>query len=157
MQRTMDSFYSVLRRFRGQANESRPAMYSQYYNYGVIICFFPAAAVAAGSPELEPQISNSAMCSVCLGALQDAVETSCGHTFCAQCILLHWDHDRFPSHCRCPVCRTVVCTLVHIMMWEIFHLAGEALYQVPAKLCISPHSMSTGFSLKLDRVAEKPL
>jgi hypothetical protein len=72
-----------------------------------VICFL--AGVAADSPDCPPrlqsQTSSPPLCSICLEPPQRAVETNCGHMFCAQCILMHWNHDRYPQPCRCPICR----------------------------------------------------
>ena len=47
-------------------------------------------------------------CPVCLGSIDCAVQTNCGHMFCAQCILEYWRHDQWPRPARCPVCRRQV-------------------------------------------------
>ena len=76
-----------------------------------------AIAPTAGStedlapPVLQPQTSTTTtpLCSICLDTVENAVETNCGHRFCAQCILMHWNRDRYPQPCRCPNCRRDVC------------------------------------------------
>ncbi|KAL5486422.1 hypothetical protein EMCRGX_G018894 [Ephydatia muelleri] len=50
-------------------------------------------------------------CPVCLGPPVHLIEATCGHTYCAQCFLTYWRHDRWPNAARCPVCRREV-TLV---------------------------------------------
>ena len=52
-----------------------------------------------GSAELES-------CPICLMSLTFPVDTNCGHTFCAQCILSYWQHDQWPQAARCAVCRS---------------------------------------------------
>ena len=47
-------------------------------------------------------------CPICLSALSNWVDTNCGHTFCAECLLSYWRHDQWPLPARCAVCRTPV-------------------------------------------------
>lgn len=47
-------------------------------------------------------------CPVCLAPLSRAVQTNCGHQFCAQCVLAYWQHDQWPRAARCPMCRRQV-------------------------------------------------
>ena len=35
----------------------------------------------------HPEIDKKYMCPVCLGAMRDAMQTSCGHRFCRSCVL----------------------------------------------------------------------
>lgn len=44
-------------------------------------------------------------CPICLSHLSFPVDTNCGHTFCAECILSYWQHDQWPRPARCAVCR----------------------------------------------------
>ena len=47
-------------------------------------------------------------CPICLARLTYAVDTNCGHRFCAECVLTYWQHDQWPSPARCAVCRRPV-------------------------------------------------
>ena len=49
-----------------------------------------------------------AACPVCLAPITHAVETNCGHRFCAPCVLAYWQHDQWPRAARCPMCRRQV-------------------------------------------------
>jgi uncharacterized membrane protein YkvA (DUF1232 family) len=51
-------------------------------------------------------------CPLCLDVLTDAVETSCGHAFCAGCILRVWETDREQRPIRCPIDRRNVSMLI---------------------------------------------
>ena len=53
------------------------------------------------SAEMEP-------CPICLSGVAYAVETNCGHVFCAECLLTYWQHDQWPRPARCAVCRRLV-------------------------------------------------
>lgn len=55
--------------------------------------------------EQSAEVEN---CPICREGLTHAVETNCGHRFCAQCILTYWQHDQWPSPARCAVCRRQV-------------------------------------------------
>ena len=51
-------------------------------------------------------------CPVCLDPqMQHAVETNCGHRFCAECVLQYWRQDQWPQPARCPICRRPVSEL----------------------------------------------
>lgn len=50
-------------------------------------------------------------CPVCLAPITHAVQTNCGHQFCAQCVLAYWQHDQWPRAARCPMCRRQVSLL----------------------------------------------
>ncbi len=54
------------------------------------------------------EVAPDERCPVCLAPLALPVQTNCGHTFCAQCILSYWRHDQWPSAARCPICRRQV-------------------------------------------------
>lgn len=58
-------------------------------------------------------------CPVCLSAVTCPVDTNCNHTYCARCILTHWQHDRnHPHACHCPVCRRKVTLLMGSEEWN---------------------------------------
>ena len=68
-------------------------------------------AISARDSDRRGVIGDSAEpenCPICLSNPSFAVDTNCGHTFCAQCILSYWEHDQWPRPARCPVCRNQV-------------------------------------------------
>lgn len=69
----------------------------------------PAEAHAAAAPLLRrPGAADSTdNCSICLSAFEAAVDTNCGHTFCANCLEQYWRHGHhLPAQTmRCPMCR----------------------------------------------------
>lgn len=61
--------------------------------------------------EASERDDDAGNCPVCLAPPVHLIEATCGHTYCAQCFLTYWRHDRWPNAARCPVCRREV-TLV---------------------------------------------
>ena len=49
-------------------------------------------------------------CSICLGPIQMALKTDCGHLFCGQC-LLRWGERSEVDTVKCPMCRQGIYTM----------------------------------------------
>ncbi|XP_030636217.1 NACHT, LRR and PYD domains-containing protein 12-like [Chanos chanos] len=51
------------------------------------------------------QIQDQSSCGLCEQVLRDPVSTSCGHSFCRQCISTYWDQSGPSGGYVCPQCR----------------------------------------------------
>ncbi|XP_039869306.1 zinc-binding protein A33-like [Simochromis diagramma] len=48
------------------------------------------------------RFQDNFLCSICGNVFTDPVTTSCGHNFCNNCIIQHWDRNQT---CQCPKCK----------------------------------------------------
>ncbi|KAG9130621.1 hypothetical protein Leryth_011878 [Lithospermum erythrorhizon] len=51
-------------------------------------------------------------CPICFGDFTLPCRTSCGHWFCAGCILEVWHYRAAPQRCKCPICCCLIKNLV---------------------------------------------
>ncbi|XP_066298519.1 E3 ubiquitin-protein ligase RNF170-like isoform X1 [Branchiostoma lanceolatum] len=79
----------------------------------------------------QPRFTNNGQCPICMENTNFAVETNCGHVFCANCILMYWRHGRWLGAVGCPVCRQTVTLLLPLFTEEengsddLVQIAGE--------------------------------
>mmetsp|Transcript_27608 Transcript_27608/g.49800 ORF Transcript_27608/g.49800 Transcript_27608/m.49800 type:complete len:220 (+) Transcript_27608:552-1211(+) len=52
---------------------------------------------------------NETECILCLDEIQNEVQATCGHLFCARCILAVWEHNN--AKLACPTCRGPIAIL----------------------------------------------
>ncbi|XP_057453908.1 uncharacterized protein LOC130745591 [Lotus japonicus] len=52
------------------------------------------------------------LCSVCHGNFHIPCQANCSHWFCANCIMLVWNHGSAIQPCKCPLCRRPITLLV---------------------------------------------
>lgn len=55
---------------------------------------------------------NDLDCPICLEQLKCPLETSCGHSFCSQCILHYWETLPNGSPYKCPMDRNIVSFII---------------------------------------------
>ena len=80
-------------------------------------------------------------CPICLGGVTYAVETNCGHVFCAECLLTYWQHDQWPRPARCAVCRRLVSPTVVVpaqRLWLALPLPPQVTLLLPSRELHSP-------------------
>ncbi|XP_076145389.1 NACHT, LRR and PYD domains-containing protein 12-like isoform X2 [Alosa pseudoharengus] len=71
----------------------------------------PLAHFNSGPPQSDPNgfrnilTQDQSMCGVCEQLLRDPVITSCGHSFCRQCISSYWSQSGPSGDYCCPQCR----------------------------------------------------
>ncbi|XP_041841886.1 tripartite motif-containing protein 16-like [Melanotaenia boesemani] len=58
-----------------------------------------------GSQRRKKMDSERISCSICLDLLKDPVTTSCGHSYCMNCIETHWNEEDQKGIHSCPQCR----------------------------------------------------
>ncbi|XP_033987983.1 tripartite motif-containing protein 16-like [Trematomus bernacchii] len=87
------------------------------------------------------QLDQDAICcSICLEVLKDPATTSCGHSFCMNCIQTHWDEEDEEEAYSCPQCRQSFTPrpvlLKSIMLADLVEgLKKTGLEEAPADLC----------------------
>ncbi|XP_027903230.1 E3 ubiquitin-protein ligase RNF170 isoform X1 [Vigna unguiculata] len=52
------------------------------------------------------------LCSICHANFHIPCQANCSHWFCANCIMLVWQHASGTSSCKCPLCRRPITLLV---------------------------------------------
>lgn len=50
----------------------------------------------------EPPLDDC--CSICMGDFTIPCRSNCGHWFCANCVIVLWDHTGADQPCKCPLC-----------------------------------------------------
>ncbi|KAI4795243.1 hypothetical protein KUCAC02_031554 [Chaenocephalus aceratus] len=87
------------------------------------------------------QLDQDAICcSICLDVLKDPATTSCGHSFCMNCIQTHWDKEDEKEVYSCPQCRQSFTPrpvlLKSIMLADLVEKQKKTgLEEAPADLC----------------------
>lgn len=63
------------------------------------------------TPTQEGPPTND-LCSVCHGNFHIPCQANCSHWFCANCIMMVWQHASGVQPCKCPLCRRPITLLV---------------------------------------------
>ncbi|XP_043214862.1 E3 ubiquitin-protein ligase RNF170-like [Amphibalanus amphitrite] len=72
----------------------------------------PERAASSGGRRRRSSVTGSdPLCPICLEGRHHAVETSCGHLFCAKCLLVHREQSEPLRPMLCPLCRQQVTLL----------------------------------------------
>ncbi|KAF0309975.1 E3 ubiquitin-protein ligase RNF170 [Amphibalanus amphitrite] len=72
----------------------------------------PERAASSGGRRRPASVTGSdPLCPICLEGRRHAVETSCGHLFCAKCLLVHREQSEPLRPMLCPLCRQQVTLL----------------------------------------------
>uniref|UniRef100_A0A3Q1I2Y3 RING-type domain-containing protein n=1 Tax=Anabas testudineus TaxID=64144 RepID=A0A3Q1I2Y3_ANATE len=71
------------------------------------------------------------LCSICLDVFTDPVSTPCGHNFCKDCIMKHWE---MTDSCQCPMCKEVFTTRPQLRVNTfISEMVSQFKHEAPQK------------------------
>ncbi|KAL2086362.1 hypothetical protein ACEWY4_017421 [Coilia grayii] len=60
---------------------------------------------SSGPPQSDPETPDHPWCGVCEQLLRDPVITTCGHSFCRQCVSSYWSQSAPSGNYSCPQCK----------------------------------------------------
>ncbi|XP_041958719.1 uncharacterized protein LOC121718035 isoform X2 [Alosa sapidissima] len=104
-----------------------------------------APKFSSGSPQSYPKntmTQDQSRCGVCKQLLRDPVITSCGHSFCRQCISSYWSQSGPSGDHSCPQCRKRSKT----QPLQIPHIAMEQSLLYPPSTTAQPTDLTQPFS-----------